>query len=320
MKIIGDLNNEVEKFLQQWNDSTDYIEAYTSGSTGTPQRILLPKTDMIASAEATCDFFNLDDNSLLHLPLSIDYIAGKMMVVRALVSGATLWVENPSVTPLTDILYERITLSAIVPAQIPGLIYNINKHGFSRLENLIIGGAPLSIKQENSLLQLSTKSYVTYGMTETCSHVALRRCGMPNYTALPGITFGIDSRQCLTINMPERTIKDITTNDVVDLLAPDSFRWIGRIDNVINTGGIKVFPEKIEAALSPYIPRHFYITSYTSDDWGEEVVAIVEGDEIQLNIPENILKKGEKPKRYIFVNELKRTGTGKIIRERPHIS
>lgn len=315
MKLIGDTNNEVEKFLQQWNDSTDYIEAYTSGSTGNPQQISLPKSDMIASAKATCDYFNLNSDSLLHLPLSIDYIAGKMMVVRALLANATLYMEKPSMTPFSNVPFHGVTLSAVVPAQIRGLLDNINQNDTIQLKNLIIGGAPLSLESEQELSNYGFNSFATYGMTETCSHVALRKVNTPNYIALPGITFDCDSRDCLIINMPERTISQLTTNDIVKLISPTSFQWIGRYDNVINTGGVKVFPEKIEKVLLKYIQRNFIITSRPSAKWGSEVIAIIEGEPFDISFPSDLLSRGEKPKDFIFVDHLPRTYSGKIIRK-----
>lgn len=315
MKVIGDINNEIEKFLQRWNDSTDYIEAYTSGSTGVPQRILLPKIDMLASARTTCDYFNLDYNSLLHLPLSIDYIAGKMMIIRALIADATLCMEIPSMVPFSNVPFHDITLSAVVPSQIRGILDNINKNDHIRLKYLIIGGASLSSELEQELANYSFDSYITYGMTETCSHVALRKVGTPNYLALPGTTFEQDARDCLIINMQKRLVSQVITNDIVELINPTSFQWMGRYDNVINTGGIKVFPEKIEKLLSKYIPRNFIITSRPSIKWGDEVIAIVEGKPIEINYPSNLLSRGEKPKDFIFVDNLPRTYSGKIIRK-----
>lgn len=173
-------------FISAWRDSSPVIEARTSGSTGVPKAILLRKADMEASAKATNAFFNIGSASILALPLSCDYIAGKMMIVRAMVAGCKLWIEPPSLTPF--IYAPEFSLGAIVPAQLDSMLQDLSL--IRKADALLIGGAPLSCTLEKQLANLHCRAFVTYGMTETCSHVAIRRCGDENgYSALPGITF-----------------------------------------------------------------------------------------------------------------------------------
>lgn len=310
--------SSLNRFLAEWRSESPVIEAHTSGSTSKPKRILLSKADMIVSAKATCRFFRINSNSLLFLPLSLDYIAGKMMAVRSEVSGARLIVEKPSNSPLQTEPLRIITLGAIVPSQVPGLLAS----PWSRMiKTLIIGGAPLSKEYEKLITYRGIEAYSTYGMTETCSHVALRCLGQEAYTALPHVHFETDSRGCLVVVSDAMSFKRLVTNDIVTLIDEHNFLWRGRYDNVINSGGIKVFPEEIESKLTAAMEcRNFYITSRKSPKWGEEVVLIVEGlqplDESQFNAIKN-LRAAERPKDVVFLPEFEFTSSGKIIRKKP---
>ena len=198
-------------------------------------------------------------------------------------------------------------------------------------DNIIIGGGKIPTRLERWLAEQGIRAFSTYGMTETCSHVALAPMGTTPqpYTAIGDITFTTDDRGCLVIHSPHFSLNKIITNDIVDLISSTQFLWRGRIDNVINTGGIKVFPEEIEPKISELLPNvRFYITSQQSDKWGEELTLILE----YKSLPEGIIKKGdispyliEKlkqklpayaiPRHYIAVGKFNETSTGKIIRK-----
>lgn len=305
-------------FVAQWIDSSDYIDAHTSGSTGTPKPIRLLKSDMRISARNTCEFFRLDSQSTLVLPLSSDYIAGKMMIVRALECGGTLIIEQPSNNPLPTCRMATIDLIAIVPSQIDGLLKSTQFH---KIKNVIIGGGRIPESMEHKLENVSSANiYATYGMTETCSHVALRRIGDKRYHALPGFTFDIDERGCLIIKTEEMSFGQLTTNDLVELENNHSFRWLGRYDNIINSGGIKLVPEQIETKIAPLVCGHnFYVTSRKSDKWGDELGLIIECD---TEIPHlnrrlsDILTSVERPKFIAYEPNFQRTSSGKIIRKK----
>lgn len=317
---ITGLTPEAEAFIAEWNNSCEYITAHTSGSTGIPKEVRLLKRDMCASARATNRFFGINERSVLSLPLSADYIAGKMMIVRALTAGCRLVVEKPSLNPLSA--HEsgtRIDLTAIVPAQLSGLLENTSVH--QDLGAVIIGGAPLAESQEREIVESGMNAYATYGMTETCSHVALRRIGKEDYfTAMPDIRFETDSRGCLVIDAPTYSFGRLVTNDCVELLDATHFRWLGRADNVINTGGIKVFAETLEKRLAPYSQEHtFYIHGRHSERWGEEIVMTVESDgtfdcERFMKEASATVERRMLPKEIFEVCAIPRTSSGKIIR------
>lgn len=316
LKTIGCPAPGVEAFLRQWNDDCDSIEAHTSGSTGEPKRILLRKSDMVVSAKNTIEFFGLGPDSVLALPLSTDYIAGKMMVVRAVLAGAFLYSEPPSNQLFRNFpgTGHTIDLAAIVPSQIDGLL----ACGIPT-RRLIVGGAPLSEEQEHKLIDSGVEAYATYGMTETCSHVALRRLGEQNYKALPGIQFDVDVRGCLVIDAPDYSFGRIKTNDEVRLLDSTTFQWLGRTDNVINSGGIKIHPEELEQELSPLLRgMNFYITSCRSDRWGETVALVLETDVIPADIDTRfvLIDRYKRPKKIICRSRFERTKSGKVKREK----
>ncbi len=312
------LTPEAAAFIEEWNNGTPHITAHTSGSTGEPKPIRLLKSDMRASARATIRFFGITPDSTLCLPLSPDYIAGKMQIVRSLEANCSLLVLPPSNSPLATLSDISVDLLPIVPSQIPGLLKSVRRN---RIKNVIVGGAPISPEAEAALREAYPDSYATYGMTETCSHVALRRLGDEHFKALPGFEFSTDSRGCLVIQSSTLSFGTLTTNDIVDLSDAKAFRWLGRFDNVINSGGLKIFPEEIERAIAPLFPTGslFYVTSRPSPQWGEEAVIVTDA----CDLPDDILQRmrtllpaRKVPKDVIYVDEIPLTASKKIIRKK----
>ena len=313
--IIHNADEPVMKFIAEWQNQEQYIIAHTSGSTGQPKSIRLMKQDMLKSAIATCKKLGIGNSPRMVMPLSADYIAGKMMIVRAMVSGGELWVERPSNDPIHQD-YGSIDLIPIVPSQINALLHSQFLHN---IRNVLIGGGAITAYCEEKLISSGINAYATYGMTETCSHVALRHIGTDFYEALPGITFDIDNRNCLVINATQFTFDTITTNDIVDLCDHTKFKWVGRHDNVINTGGIKVFPEDIERKLQYLIDLPFYIAGTPDAKWGEAVTLYIESEQYDTStLHEKIKSKLDNryhiPKRIICVEKFQRTQSGKIKR------
>lgn len=309
---------ELDDFLRDWHDDKPYIVAHTSGSTGSPKEIHLLKADMVASAKMTVDFFGIDTSSHLHLPLSLDYIAGKMMAVRSWVSNCRLTCETPSSHPLADasLQCDKLSLVAIVPMQIEGLMASPH---LSKVENVIVGGAPLSVSQEDMLRHAPFRSFATYGMTETASHVALRDIKAGElFEGLPGYRFATDDRRCLVIEHPLMSWHRLVTNDVVELIDNHTFRWLSRHDNVINSGGIKLYPEQIERAIAHLLPADsYFISSLPDERLGNRLVLVIDArldTEITLEQLSELLPKYQVPKQ-IIRREMKFTSTGKLKRQ-----
>lgn len=318
---LSEMANEIVTFLEDWISDKEFIKNKTSGSTGQPKNIQLKKTAMWASAKKTCHFFKLDKKSTALLCLPVKYIAGKMMLVRAIVSGMDLYIEKPSSNPF-DQLEKKIDFAAITPHQLSHSLETLNSKS---IQNIIVGGAPFSMPLQQKVQKLSINFYETYGMTETCSHIALRKVNGTNFQedfeTLDGVIIDTDQRQCLTIKAPGLTDELLITNDIVDIIDENHFKWLGRYDYVINSGGIKIFPEQVEKILSGIIHQNFFITSQPNDALGEKVVLVLEGNtfsEIEMSqlekyIAEN-LSSFEKPKEILFKKEFSRTENGKVLR------
>lgn len=308
------------EFLKEWNNDSPFVEARTSGSTGAPKRILLQKTDMLVSARATNAFFGINSGSVLAIPLSCDYIAGKMMAVRAMEADCSLWVIPPkndfNLDELASCRDWHIDLISVVPSQVDCLIRH--PEWAARIGAIIVGGSALSRTRSEAVKSAGYNAFVSYGMTETCSHVALSKAGEP-FQAMPGITFSVDSRNCLVIDVPKMSIRKIVTNDVVSLLDSHTFIWRGRYDNVINSGGIKIFPESLEKEISKFLEVDFYIVGIPDEKWGEAVQMVVEADENSRTAIEEALKNEIDhkflPKSLHFVRMLERTNNGKLLRK-----
>jgi O-succinylbenzoic acid--CoA ligase len=296
-------------FILNWFDGNDYIEMQTSGTTGMPKAIRVQKQSMVNSALATGAFFDLDAGNTALLCLPVQYVAGKMMLVRAMVLGLELDIVEPKSTPLydTNSIYDFV---ALVPLQVQHSISDLK-----RVKKLIVGGAKLNNVLEKQLKDLKTQSYETYGMTETITHIAAKKVGEHYFNVLPNVTVSADSRSCLVVKAPSITPDIIVTNDLVELVNDKQFKFLGRADNVINSGGIKLIPEQIEEQLEGKIAARFFITSKPDEVLGEKVVLVIEGvkEELDSTLFEG-LGKYEVPKEVLFIPKFIETQSGKIKR------
>ncbi|MFI8378807.1 AMP-binding protein [Leeuwenhoekiella sp. NPDC079379] len=307
---------ELSSFILDWLNDKDYVFVNTSGSTGAPKSIKLLKRHMINSAKATGKQFKLDaGTSALHC-LPTRFIAGKMMFVRAVILGWKLDVVPPKSNPL-DQVFKRYDFSAMTPFQLDNSIARLHL-----LSKLIIGGGVFSESLKNLVKDSPAKIYETYGMTETITHIAVRRVNSkksrdaePPFKTLNKVTVSQDDRGCLIIKAPKVTTDPIVTNDLVDLVSYKKFHWLGRIDNVVNSGGIKLYPESIEKKLTLQIDVNFLVAGIPDDRLGERLILIMECDSFdasKLNF--EVLEKYEVPKELYCVPKFARTPNGKIKR------
>ena len=298
------------EFILDWFDGKSYIELSTSGTTGVPKKIQIEKQAMVHSALATGNFFGLHpgDKALHCLPTK--FIAGKMMFVRSFILGLELDYVAPSSHPL-----ENSTANYDFVAMVPLQVENSLKE-LSNVKKMIVGGAKMSASLEKSLLHLKTEIYETYGMTETITHIAAKKLGEKAFTILPNVTIYQDERKCLLIDAPKISKQTIVTNDIVELVNDKQFIFLGRIDNVINSGGVKLIPEQIEAKLAGKIHSRFFVTGFKDPVLGEKLVLIIEGDKQNLDAAVfDSLDKFEKPKEVFYVPVFTETGNGKIKRK-----
>lgn len=304
-------------FLLDWLDNKEYIEVKTSGSTGKPKVLKISKQAMVNSAITTGDFFNLTPGKKVLNCLPSNFIAGKMMMVRAIVLGLEVDMVVPSSLPRID--YDKdYDFCAFTPMQLK----NFAKY-LKSIKTVIVGGGRVSNTIKALIKDKKPQVYETYGMTETVSHIAVKKLNnfsgseTDNYfTTLPNINISKDDRGCLVIEAPNLSDEIIVTNDLVEIYSENQFEWIGRYDNVINTGGIKVFPEQIEEKLQDKMKgRQFFIYGIEDDTLGEKVIMVVEGTE--NDVDDTLLDgldKYEKPKHIYFTRKFKETASGKIHR------
>lgn len=318
-----------KEFEKIWHDGNDYVVCHTSGSTGKPKEIRLKKEFMRQSAGRTNDFFNIDCSSRLHTCLDFQYIASKMMTVRADEAKCTLTSEEPSSRPLEEIgIDDVIDLLSVVPAQMEWILDNVEK--WRGLRHILIGGSAIPPMMRRRIALSGYDAWESYGMTETASHIALRKVTEEEipFTTLPGISVEINKKDCLVVTMPDGT--KLATNDIAVVEDSKSFRILGRADNCVISGGIKIMPEELERRLGPFIAFDYCISSVPDKKWGEKLVLVVEEPEesieesllleavgVRLRQYRKILDLGVKsPKDVVRVSEFPRTSNGKIDRKR----
>lgn len=311
-------------FISEWLGEANYVLVKTSGSTGNPKNIQIEKDRMIASAKATNAFFCLDKNKKALLCLPADFIAGKMMLVRAFVGGFDLDFVEPKSDALININTDY-DFTAVVPMQLESVLKLENAQVINRVKKIIVGGAAVRQDLIQSLEQVETEVWASYGMTETVTHIALQGLSGKHKTdyfqGLPNVEFELDDRSCLRINAPDVSRDTIQTNDRVELFNAFQFRFLGRVDFVINSGGIKLSPEILEQKLEIYIKSDFAFSSKTDKLLGEKLVLLIEGETYseerlrKLNdLLKTVLDRFERPKEILFIQELPKTSNGKLDR------
>ena len=332
LKYCGDTINNKEllrwehilsRFILDWFDESDFILQKTSGSTGEPKTFMLKKDIMKKSAKLTCEFFELSEGDTALLCLPVDFIAGKMMVVRALAYGLNLITASPSSDPLKAI-NRKIDFTAMVPLQVSTVLEN-EKSNLDLISNLIIGGAEVSLQLEEKLLRTECRCFETFGMTETYSHIALREISNENkeraFTTMKDVTAQCDKQGKLIITAPFISEIPLETNDLVEILTPNKFRWQGRADNLINTGGIKIIPELLERKLKNDIKQRFVFTSIPDNKLGNKLVLAIEHREnpkLKTDIEKIVkskLNKYEIPKEIFFIEKFPQTTSMKVNRQ-----
>lgn len=319
-----------EEFLKEWNNDSDKLLVHTSGSTGSPKPLWVEKQRMLASARVTCDFLGLKsgDTALLCMPL--DYIAGKMMVVRSIERGLRLISVPPSGHPLATLVGKSV--APVFAAMVPMQVYNSlqvpeERKMLREIRHLIIGGGAIEDRLARELRFFPNAVWSTYGMTETLSHIALRRLSSPGasewYEPFDGVELSLTSDGCLVICAPAVCDHPLVTHDRAELLpshrsegAKVRFRILGRKDNVIDSGGIKIQIEEVEKALRPFLRMPFLITKKKDAKFGEAVVLLTEQTDMadMAEICMNALPNYWVPRAYIHVEKIPLTETGKPAR------
>jgi O-succinylbenzoic acid--CoA ligase len=304
-------------FILEWLNDEETIEIQTSGSTGPPVSMRVRKSAMEASARLTGDYFHCEQGTTAILALPGSFIAGKMMLVRAMVLGWSISTIKPSSRPFEEIS-TPFDFAAFTPMQVAQLSRQ-QMNLLSTFKTVILGGAAVSDELRAQLAAHCNNIYETYGMAETLSHVAVRKLQSAEtpFGALPRISFSIDAESRLQIHAPHLSDSAFQTQDIVELLSETSFYYRGRFDRVINSGGVKLFAEVIERKLGALIAEPFQVTSLPDAVLGQRVVLYIESkspidtDALRIKLTA-LLDRYEVPKEIRVVNEFERTHSGKI--------
>ena len=326
-----EFEKKVLQFLQDWFSHSETVSVQTSGSTGIPKVFEIEKKRMLNSAKMTCDFLGLKEGDTALLCLPVQYISGKMMLVRAIERKLKVIISVPSSAPEIS---QNIDFCAMTPLQVQN---SLDKIHF--IKNLIIGGAAVSEKLKNEIsttLQFSnspTRIYETYGMSETLSHIALKQISPIQeeyFTVLNDVEISVDERNCLKIFAPKLNPEILQTNDIVELMHFDSaqgdkkqFKFLGRFDNVINSGGVKIFAEELENLVKKHIDRDLVFLGKPDETLGEKLILVIEDASTPLSMTEiksqiSNLKFENKfhiPKEILFLEKFPRAENGKILRK-----
>lgn len=317
----------LEEFIREWENDCPTVTVRTSGSTGVPKEMAVEKARMAASAEVTCDFLGLKEGDRALLCLPVDYIAGKMMVVRSKVRGLDLASVEPSGHPLADVSGDgRFDLCAMVPMQVYNSLQSPEETAkLKNIKHLIIGGGAIDGSLAEKLRSFPNNVWSTYGMTETLSHIALRRLNGDDasewYTPFDGVAVWTNADDCLVIDAPKVCAEVLKTNDIAETEKDDSgrvvrFRIKGRKDNVICSGGVKIQIEEAERMLKDKLSLPFLITKKKDCALGEKVVLLTEDDNLE-GVEEkckSVMPKYWLPRLYIHVDAVPQTETGKPAR------
>lgn len=331
-KDFTPFERSVVEHCKEWMSDATGFEVTTSGSTGDPKKINFHRSQLEASARLTAEALGLKEGMTALLCLNPGFIAGKMMIIRCMVTGMNLIAVEPMANPLDHLPQEAplIDFAAMVPLQVRTIINSNRAREFDQIRMVIIGGGQVDPELREKLQTLPTSFYSTFGMTETISHVALQKLNGVNQDsymqALPGVTFSTDSRGCLVIHAPHAEQQSIVTNDMVELIDSGKFRWLGRWDNVINSGGIKIIPEVAEQAIAVILPaigidRRFFVHGVDHPSLGQEVGLVIEGsldrdkEESVLTALKEQLPKYSSPRKILYAGNFVFTSTGKIRRK-----
>jgi O-succinylbenzoic acid--CoA ligase len=325
----SDFENHTFGFISDWLSGKETFELHTSGSTGKPKTITVTSSQMRASAKLTAEVLQLQQSFNALTCLDTRYIAGKMMLVRSFESAMKIFAVDPCANPLSKIPVDQtIHFTALVPYQIKTILESKHPHLLDMLTTCIVGGAPVDESLYEKLQRVSTQVYATYGMTETISHIALQLINGKNasehFHTLPGIQVHTDKRNCLVICAPYLE-DEIVTNDLVEVFSENEFKWLGRWDNVINSGGIKVSPENLEHRIGKIFTRlkinnSFFIYGLPDESLGQKISLIIEGSVPRVSLNEvrdamiHSFSAYEIPKDFLTIPSFIYTNTNKINR------
>lgn len=326
IKTEGELFwRDTELFIADWLSIKSQFEIKTSGTTGVPRTLVFSRESLRRSAEITNQTFGLDQSTHYLMCLPVHFVAGKMMLVRAFESQARVTIVEPSSNPIKS-LDHAIDFAAFTPHQLYEIV-DQNPEKLNLIKTAIIGGSEIPVDLREKIKHFSTRFFESFGMSETLTHLAIRPLNGSDqssyFTVLEGFDISTTSEGCLRVKADHLGDKTWETNDVIEQVGPHRFRWLGRLDHVINSGGIKLYPERIEQKIQLLFKRPFAIVKQTDTKLGEIPVLFIESSPFSSNVEKQLLKeiynrllKYERPKKIVYLSTFPRNKNGKLIRHK----
>lgn len=324
---LADWQRHIWEFVALWmDDGATNIPVFTSGSTGAPQSIVHSKDAMLQSAEMTAATLGLQQGADAFLCLPAGKISGMMMLVRSMANRMNLVCVKPSLHPLQEMTeHPEIDFAAFTPMQFSDIIQDENVwRRAEKIRKVILGGEDIRYGLMERIREMKNEVYATFGMTETISHIALKRLNgsRPDlyYKTLPGIRVSADENYRLMIHAPKLGLENLLTKDMVQIISDTEFEWLGRMDHVINRGGIKIYPEEIEKKLQPFIPHPFFMAELSPGTTDARLALMIEAAELsnaalkQIEEAFSTLDKWSRPREILKCTAFRRTDNGKIKR------
>ncbi|MFT7249360.1 MAG: O-succinylbenzoic acid--CoA ligase [Arcticibacterium sp.] len=326
----NDYFEKVKDFVLLWESGVQTLEVQTSGSTGEAKIIKLNRNQILASVEQTKNAFHLNEEHLFICNLSINHIAGKLMIIRALTLNSELIVIHPEGDFIKNLGNQTYLLHrnagkvffAFVPLQLEKILRTSDGYDIlHKAKAIIVGGAAVNSHLLQKIKDLKVPVYATYGMTETVTHVAIKKLNGtepdPYFTVLEGTEIRLNKLACLVVKNTATDNKWLDTNDLTKLITDKSFSLLGRLDNVINSGGLKLnldlIEHKIDSILSHNIP--FFCFGLPDEHLGQKLVLCLESDRKDTTILgqlKNQMPKFNSPKEVLVFKKFERTLSGKI--------
>lgn len=318
---------EIMEFVVDWSNRKEWIETRTSGSTGRPKTIKIQKRQIEASSLRTLEALSLKSGDGALLCLANKFIGGKMMIARAIIGDLDLHIaENQSKPDLP--VGTKIHFAALVPYQVSNILSDPEAtERWKQVDKIIIGGGHVDQRLEEALSTWPNEVYETFGMTETISHIGLRRISGKTtrepFQLLDGIDISQDERGCLIIHSEHLPANPTITNDIIELCSARTFHWLGRADNLINSGGVKIIPETLEKIIKDHFNTRFFFAGLPDEQLGEKVTLIIESQPLSADDEALLMKdlrsalsKFEVPRKIVFLDSFEETENGKINRKK----
>jgi O-succinylbenzoic acid--CoA ligase len=306
-------------WVKRWNSRDSNFTFLTSGTSGSAKEILFSREQIEKSAWRTAQFFKWSDGMEVLHSLPMQYVAGRMNVLRALITKQSVWKMTPKVEMTSNDFYrlENIEWWTLTPPMLSSFL-SIEQPVLTKAK-LLVGGAPVVQSLIDKAQGVGNEIWESYGAAETLTHIALRKLNGNDKSK------GFKPLHGVSIKMTEQgmAIDDgflgnaVVTSDLGTWINDKEFIVEGRIDDIINSGGVKINPLEVEKIIHQHMKEAGFVKGSKDDRWGQIVTWVVKYDTI---IPQDwqdwfISQPLLKPKLIVRVDVLPQNENGKWIRK-----